>query len=408
MTRVIRPFLRGSTYTGALFALLGAAASLLLLLPALLPALLWESAPYGVRAVLVPAVWAGLVALAGAARPTRRVLVAGARRLLDVPLPAPAGRFAADRRRTGLWLLLHTGSGWAAGLTANLLLLAAVALPGRWLGGELELSFSGRTLRSGDGWTSWAAALVCVLLAALVCVAVTGLLRRAAPRLLGPSPAERLALAAARERRLAERNLLARELHDSIGHTLTAATIQAAVAGEVLTGDPVAARAALRSIEESTRAALEDLDHVLGVLREEEAGTAPTRTLADLPDLLERLRHAGTEVEADLAGDLARVPGAVSRAAYRVLQEGATNALRHGADGPVRITASLSPAGLELAVANRTGRARNGRTADFPSSGHGLPGLAERVRLLDGEFRAGPDGAGNWVLAARLPVRTRP
>jgi signal transduction histidine kinase len=301
-------------------------------------------------------------------------------------------------------LLLHVALGWASTLTANLLLLAALALPGRWLGGEAELSLSGWTLRSGSGWPSWAAALVCLLLAVLVCVAASGALRRLAPRLLGPSPAERLALAADRERQLAERNRLAQELHDSIGHTLTAATIQAAVAGQVLTDDPAAARAALRSIEESTRGALEDLDHVLGVLREEEAGTAPTRTLADLPELLDRLEHTGTRVEAELSGELAQVPGTLSRAAYRILQEGVTNALRHGADGPVRVTAALRPGGLELTVTNRTGRGRSRRAA-FPSSGHGLPGLTERVRLLHGEFRAGPDGDGRWVLAARLPVR---
>ncbi|MEU3492869.1 histidine kinase [Kitasatospora cineracea] len=404
MTWAIGPLLRGSTYTGTLFAFLGAAASALLLPVAVLPALAWGSGPYGARAGLVLAGWAALVALAGTARSTRRVLVAAARRLLDVPLPPPSGAFGADRRRTPLWLLLHAALGWAATLTVNLLLLAALALPGRWLGGELELSLSGRTVRSGDGWGSWAASLVCVLLAALVCAAVSGTLRRLAPRLLGPSPAERLALAAARERQLAERNRLAQELHDSIGHTLTAATIQAAVAGEVLTGDPAAARAALRSIEESTRAALADLDHVLGVLREEQAGTAPVRTLADLPELLERLRHAGTEVRTDLSDGLDRVPGAVARAAYRILQEGVTNALRHGADGPVRVTALLAPAGwLELSVANPTGR---GRRPAFPASGHGLAGLAERVSLLAGEFRAGPDGDGHWVLAARLPLRT--
>ncbi len=115
-----------------------------------------------------------------------------------------------------------------------------------------------------------------------------------APRLLGPSTAERLALAEERELQLAERNRVAHELHDSIGHTLTAATIQAAVAGEVLASDPAAARAAMRSIEESTRAALEDLDYVLGVLREERPGGAvPSRTLSDLPALIDRLRHAG-------------------------------------------------------------------------------------------------------------------
>ncbi|MFD8141642.1 sensor histidine kinase [Streptomyces sp. NPDC059708] len=403
MTWGIRPLLRGSTYTGALFAFLGAAASAPLLPLAVLPALLWESAPYGMRALLALVLWAALIAAVGQARTTRRALIAAARRLLDVPLPA--GPVVADRRRTPLWLLLHVAVGWTTTLAANGLLLAALTLPGRWLRGEAELSLSGRTLlRSGDGWTSWAAALVCVLLAVLVCVAASGALRRLAPRLLGPSPAERLALAAARERQLAERNRLAQELHDSIGHTLTAATIQAAVAGEVLTGDPATARAALRSIEESTRAALEDLDYVLGVLREEEAGTAPTRTLADLPELLDRLRHTGTRVEADLSGDLAQVPGALSRAAYRILQEGVTNALRHGADGPVRVTVALSPGRLELTVTNPTGCGRSRQTA-FPPSGHGLGGLAERVRLLHGDFHSGPDGDDGWVLRAGLPVR---
>ncbi|WP_223242490.1 sensor histidine kinase, partial [Streptomyces sp. CBMA123] len=253
------------------------------------------------------------------------------------------------------------------------------------------------------GWWSWPAAACCLLLAAAGCAAVTGILRWAAPKLLGPSAAERLALAAERELLLAERNRLAHELHDSIGHTLTAATIQAAVAGEVLAADPAAARAAMRSIEESTRAALEDLDYVLGVLREEGAATAPTRTLADLPDLLDRLRHAGAVVEPDLSGDLAQVQGTLSRAAYRILQEGLTNALRHGAGGPIEVRVTASPDALELRVVNRTGPGAG--AGDFPTSGHGLPGLAERVRLLHGEFAAGPDGPERWKLAVRLPVR---
>ncbi|MGW1104356.1 sensor histidine kinase [Streptomyces sp. NPDC002540] len=229
------------------------------------------------------------------------------------------------------------------------------------------------------------------------------------PRLLGPSSAERLALAAERELRLAERNRLAHELHDSIGHTLTAATIQAAVAGEILSADPVAARAALRSIEESARAALEDLDYVLGVLREEKAETAPTRTLADLPELLDRLRHAGAVVEPEFSGEPAQVQGTLSRAAYRILQEGLTNALRHGAGGPIEVRVAAAPHGLELSVVNLigagTGTDRATGPGAFPTSGHGLPGLAERVRLLHGEIEAGPDGPEHWRLAVRLPVR---
>lgn len=401
MIRGIRPLLRGSTYSGALFASCGALASLPLLLFAALPALVWPSAPYGVRVVLTLLVWAVLTGAAGLAGTTRRVLVAGARRLLGVPLPDPAaGR--ADVRRTPLWLLLHVALGWTVALAGFVLLTAAVTLPGGWLDAEAELSLSGWSVRPEPGWQGGVAALCCLLLTASVCVAVTGAMRWAAPGLLGPSSAERLALAAERELRLAERNRLAHELHDSIGHTLTATTIQAAVAGELLSADPAAARAAVRGIEESTRAALEDLDYVLGVLREEKAGAAPTRTLAELPELLDRVRHTGAVVETELSGDLARVRGTLSRAAYRILQEGLTNALRHGADGPIEVRVAAAPDVLELSVTNRTGRGAGART--FPTSGHGLTGLTERVRLLHGEIECGPAGPGHWRLAVRLPI----
>ncbi|MFD3998085.1 sensor histidine kinase [Streptomyces sp. NPDC058583] len=447
MIKALRPLLRRSTYTGALFAYSAALASLPLLSFALLPALAWRSAPEGLLFVVVLVVWAALIALVGLARTTRRVLILAARRLLYVVLPEPsavrptgpaspeAGPVAAvpavshasstspasGRWRTPLWLLLHVTLGWTGALASGLLLFLALALPGGWLSAELALSLFGRSARVTGGWQSWAVALACLLLAAVVCVLVTRALRWSAPRLLGPSTAERLALAAERERRLAERNRLAHELHDSIGHTLTTTTIQAAVAGELMSTDPAAARAALRSIEESARAALEDLDYVLGVLRERErdtemqtetagtaesAATAPTRTLADLPELLERVRHTGAVVEWELSGEPTRVRGTLSRAAYRILQEGLTNAVRHGSGGPIAVRVAAGPDALELDVVNETGgAARTGRPRAFPTSGHGLPGLAERVRLLHGEIDAGPDGPRRWRLAVRLPVR---
>ncbi|MCI3928897.1 sensor histidine kinase [Streptomyces sp. AN091965] len=404
MVTGIRPLLRGSTYAGMLFALFGALASLPLMPFAVLPKLVWPSAPYAVQPVLALLFWAALVGGMGLVRPVRRVLIMGARRLLGVPLPDPAPAAVpsgADRWRTPLWLLLHVAVGWTGALVGGVLLGAGLALP---LGAPVGVSLFGWSVRAeGGGWWGWALALGCVLLAALVCVAVSSALRWLAPGLLGPSAAERLALAAEREQQLGERNRLAHELHDSIGHTLTATTIQAAVAGEVLSADPVAARAALRSIEESARAALEDLDYVLGVLREEKAETAPTRTLADLPELLDRLRHTGAVVEPELSGELAQVQGTLSRAAYRIVQEGLTNALRHGAGGPVQVRVAVRPDALELSVVNRTGAATS--TGGFPTSGHGLPGLAERVRLLHGEFASGPDGPQRWRLAVRLPVR---
>ncbi|MGA4839018.1 hypothetical protein [Streptomyces sp. G45] len=128
MWKGIRPLLRGSTYAGALFALLGAFASLALLPLALLPALVWASAPDGVRVALTLLVWAALTGAVGLARTTRRGLIAAARPLLKVALPAPTP--AADRRRTPLWLLLHVALGWAVALVGGLLVVMGVTLPG--------------------------------------------------------------------------------------------------------------------------------------------------------------------------------------------------------------------------------------------------------------------------------------
>ena len=99
-----------------------------------------------------------------------------------------------------------------------------------------------------------------------------------APVLLGPSPADRIAALEARERRLAERNRLARELHDSVGHALTATTLQAGAARAVFDSDPEFARRALAAIEEVGRTAMDDLDHVLGVLRDAGDTDRPRRS----------------------------------------------------------------------------------------------------------------------------------
>ncbi|MFD8782419.1 histidine kinase [Kitasatospora sp. NPDC059599] len=410
MINVLRPLLRGSTYSGVLFAVLGALAGLPLALVALVPVAGMQADPYFLSAVLSLALWVVLIGAVGLAGATRRVLVRSARRLLAVALPDPVKGAAGERWRTPAFLVLHVALGWAVLFGGSVLLTMAVTLPGAWVSGEARVSLFGWATDLTGGW-SWVVSAACLVLAVALFVAVSGALRWLAPRLLGPSPAERLAMAAERERALAERNRLAHELHDSIGHTLTAATIQAAVAGEMLAADPAAARAAMRSIEESTRAALEDLDYVLGVLRDEEAAAAPTRTLADLPELLDRLRHAGAVVEAEVLGDGARVHGTLSRAAYRILQEGLTNALRHGAGGPILLRVAVAEEGLDLSVDNEAKPGPSG----FPTSGHGLPGLAERVRLLHGEFEAGPYGVGSgsgsgtgerrWRLAVRLPIR---
>ncbi|MFJ6382262.1 sensor histidine kinase [Kitasatospora sp. NPDC092039] len=403
MIKGMRLLLRRSTYTGVLFAVLGALASLPVAMVALGATLGVSGRPDAAWAALP--LWAVLVAAAGLPPVVRRVLVKVARRLLGVAVPDPVKGAAGERWRTPVFLLAHVALGWTVLVGGSTLLVMGLTLPGRRTSGEARVSLFGWAAEVTGVW-SWVVAALSLALAAALFAGASGALRSLAPRLLGPSPAERLAMAAERERQLAERNRLAHELHDSIGHTLTAATIQAAVAGEVLAADPAAARAAMRSIEESTRAALEDLDYVLGVLREEQSGTAPTRTLTDLPELIDRLRHAGAVVEPRTTGDLAQVQGTLSRAAYRIVQEGLTNALRHGAGGPIELLVAAGPQMLELSVVNGVGggHAAPG-SGGFPTSGHGLPGLAERVRLLNGEFEAGPYGERQWRLAVRLPMR---
>jgi signal transduction histidine kinase len=406
----IRQLLSRTTYTAVLFAAAGAMASIPLLVPAMVPVLAWHTGPYAVKALLCLLLWAVLLGTVGLADTTRRVLVRSGRRLLGVPLPNPVGRpGTADRWRTPVWVVLQVALGWLTTLLVVTLLLAGFALVGTWLGimgkplsGE-HLVWFGHHTEVRQGWPGawvWPVAVGCLLLAVIVCVEAASTLRALAPRLLGPSAAEQLAAAEERELLLAGRNRLAQELHDSIGHTLTAATIQAAVAGEVLAADPTAARAALRSIEESARSALDDLDYALGVLRAEAAGTAPARSLADLPELLERLCHTGAVVEPELSGEWTRLPGTLSREAYRILQEGLTNALRHGGGGPITVRVAAVPGELALLVTNPL----TAQSASRPTAGRGLTGLRERVRLLQGELTAGPDG-DTWQLAVRLPVR---
>ncbi|MFB9850262.1 sensor histidine kinase [Micromonospora andamanensis] len=223
-----------------------------------------------------------------------------------------------------------------------------------------------------------------------------------APALLGPASAERIAALEARAARLAERNRLARELHDSVGHALTVATLQAGAAREVLDADPEFVRRALAAIEETGRRAMDDLDHVLGLLREtgEPPVVAPQRTLSDLDDLIAETRAAGMSVRSRNRGPLDALPSAVSREGYRIVQEALTNAARHG-HGPVTVRVDVTPDGLEIELVNAMAERVGG--AAVPGGGRGLVGMRERVLLLGGRITAGADGQ-RWRVRVRLPV----
>ncbi|MFD9291452.1 sensor histidine kinase [Streptomyces sp. NPDC060030] len=341
----------------------------------------------------------------------RPLSAAAARSLCGVPARALADGPARTRQarvRAAGWFTLHVAlGGVVSGLT--------LALP-PFAVGVMMLPFSravreSRTLALPEALDRpWFLALapfagLAMLVALAGCAAAAGaVLAGRAPVLLGPTPDDRLAAAERRAAGLAVRNRIARELHDSVGHALSAVTLQAGAARRVLESDPAFVREALTAIEATTRRTVGELDAVLGLLREtEDQGydeEGPHRPTLDALDGL--LAHCGIPVECTRRGERGSVPPTVSREAYRIVQEGLSNALRHGDSGTrvdLRITADTR--GVEITMDSPLpGRAAVAR----PGGGRGLRGIAERAALLGGTAHWGPDTGGVWRLAVRLPA----
>ncbi|MEO3823374.1 histidine kinase [Actinomadura sp. B10D3] len=340
--------------------------------------------------------------------PTVRLLESSlAKELLRGPARALVPGSAASwesRIRAGAWFTLHLATGVVvSGLSLAVPPFAVVMILAP------AVTWDTRFLDSWgweDSWHQWPAPLIgtasLAVLLALIVVA-GALLSRVAPWFLGPSAAERITAMEAEAVKLAERNRLARELHDSVGHALSVVTLQAGAAGRVLDSDPAFAREALGAIEESARAALEDLDHVLGLLRDDPSRPAPQATLKDLDRLLEQTRIAGVTLDAEVDPDVEHVPAAVSREAYRIVQEGLTNALRHAGRVPVRLRLGTDGERLEVEMSNPLG-AHRGDGADH-GGGRGLGGVRERVTVLRGEMTAGAEG-DRWRFRVSLPLRS--
>lgn len=306
---------------------------------------------------------------------------------------APATTWS-DRWRTVAWL------------QARLLLAAAATFPTVWLPAttvDLVRASFGTDL-SGDWlvrdiepswWFALLAPLPILVLLALV-VVLGDLVTAIARRLLGPSPVERMTALEERTEQLLERNRIARELHDSIGHALTVAVVQAGAARTAR--DPEFTDRALAAIEETGRSALDDLERVLRVLRESDTPVSRRPTLLEADKLLDSARGAGAKIDAEMSGPLGLVPDPVSREGYRILQESLTNVLRHAGPVPVRVRLEVADGRLELEVANPLAGSPKGR-----SGGSGLRGIRERAALLGGKAKTGPY-KGEWMVHASLPL----
>ncbi len=298
-----------------------------------------------------------------------------------------------DRWRTVAWLelrLLLAGAAlvltiWLPMLTVDLIMLA---------GGGRAANF----LRMVE--PHWWFGLLVPVAICIVLVGIVGLgelVTVLARLLLSPSPAERLAALEARNEQLLERTRIARELHDAIGHALTITVMQAGAARAA--DDPVFTEQALSAIENTGRAALEDLDRALLILRESSGPASGRPTLTELDRLLESARTSGATITTDVQGSLEQVPVAVSQEGYRILQEALTNALRHGGAAPVHVRIAVDGGQLELAVTNSLIEPMS-----RPNPGTGLRGIRERAASIGGQAQTGPTGT-DWTVAAQLPMR---
>ena len=210
--------------------------------------------------------------------------------------------------------------------------------------------------------------------------------------------------ATARQRQLErmrsrERERLARELHDTVAHHVSAIVIRAQ-AGRVLAGtDPAAALEALEGVEEEGARTLEEMRAMVAALRDGGAGAelAPPAGVADLERLV--LAPGGRlRVDLKLNGELNALSPALDAAVYRIVQESVTNAMRHAVDA-TEVVVQVSGEPQRVRVTVRDDGARPGRWRD----GYGLAGLRERAALLGGELRAGPGADQGWRVEAELP-----
>ncbi|HVQ94682.1 MAG TPA: histidine kinase [Mycobacteriales bacterium] len=210
-----------------------------------------------------------------------------------------------------------------------------------------------------------------------------------------------------------ERVRMARELHDVVAHHVSVMGIQAGAARRVLARDPVRAASVLSSIEESSRQAVGELHRILGFLRHtgEPDGTSPQPTLAEVADLVDRMRTAGLDIRLAVTGEPGPLPPAVELSAYRIVQEALTNTLKHaGSQARTEVLLDYRPTELRLsilddgpaAMAGAGGPVGNGSRR--AGGGRGLIGMRERVGLLGGALAAGPRPGVGYQVQATIPV----
>jgi signal transduction histidine kinase len=213
--------------------------------------------------------------------------------------------------------------------------------------------------------------------------------------------AEREREAAARVAVAEERARIARELHDIVAHAVSVMVLQVGAVRHQLPGDLDEQRGALNDVERAGRTALAEMRRLLAAMRREgdEAELVPQPGLDGIDSLLDEIGRAGLPVELHVDGDPIPLPRGIDLSAYRIVQEGLTNALKHANASDAEVTFRYRPDELEIEVRD------NGLGSSTTDGlGHGLVGVRERVKIYGGEMSAGSVNGGGFVLSTRLPL----
>jgi signal transduction histidine kinase len=213
--------------------------------------------------------------------------------------------------------------------------------------------------------------------------------------------AEREREGAARIAVAEERARIARELHDIVAHSVSVMVLQVGAVRHKLPAELAADKDALGDVERAGRSALGEMRRLLGAMRDGDGDVAlaPQPGLDELDALAESVGRAGLPVELRVEGEVFPLPRAVELSAYRIVQEGLTNSLKHAHAERAHVTLRYGSEELEVEVADD---GHGPATSD--GQGHGLVGVRERVKIYGGQMSAGPGADGGFVLNARLPV----
>jgi signal transduction histidine kinase len=215
----------------------------------------------------------------------------------------------------------------------------------------------------------------------------------------------------ARQQVREERVRIARELHDVVAHTLAVITVQAGVGRRLMARRPEEAGIALESIETIGRTAQEELRVVLGLLRDEEAGTAvlaPAPKLVDVKELVDTVRSSGTPVDLQMSGTDRPLSPALELSVYRVVQEALTNVVKHAPGARACVDVAVCDREIRIDVADDGGPAWRPAGSGGPQPGtdpgHGIVGMRERIAAFGGLLVAEPLAGRGFRVTAQVPI----